>query len=561
MQKYKYALDLQENIYSLNSNFDTYKLSSDEIKKLHSVPISDNDSNYIGKEIVYDHTYIYLTPKEFIEQHKLSNDKKTELYKNIGKIKIKEINPENIKDISFILHHILKMKAQEEADVQAYEMPISSSWQYIPFNQRMNFSIENIFNRQNKAINTQEELDNYVSVKSKEKLSLSDEATHILNQDQEESKTVNNLYKGLVDFNFDIISDSIEAQKIDINRDGKTDVNVKDMAEVSNNSINNRLKLRKNNNSEVRQKDIKLPYPLDNINKPWSIPPELENTFNFSPVYNGTPIIPLSDIKENISNIKDAAKLTNIDPALLTGVLLAERLRIGFFDDYIGDHASYSATKGFSQIGINAALEGQKHYCAENNIPFNEDKERKEIEKNIFSDKENIEYAAKYIDLLRDEFPVSKNLTQKDQYELVAASYKMGPDTIKNARMQQQINDLSDSQLVTDGYPGSKTNEVIYDILNKNRKQLQNNKKYATDIDRLLPPKEQIKDYKNLYLQQDYTLIRAIINTLWEQKHPSEYNPPGIVPDNKDKFPEERVDYDLQDVFEGMKLYNKHVFN
>ncbi len=149
MQKYKYALDLEENVYSLNSDFDIYKLSSYEINKIHSNSILDNDSNYIGKEIVYDHTYIYLTPKEFIEQHKLSNNQKTELYKNIGKIKIKEINPENIKDISFILHHILKVKVQEEADVQAYEMPISSSWQYIPFNQRINFGIGNVLNRQN----------------------------------------------------------------------------------------------------------------------------------------------------------------------------------------------------------------------------------------------------------------------------------------------------------------------------------------------------------------------------------------------------------------------------
>ena len=149
MQKYKYALDLKGNIYFLTSDFNTYKLSNDEIKKLHSEPISDTDTKYIGKEIIYDHTYIYVISKEFIEQYKLHNNQKIKLYEDIGKIKIKEINPENIKDISFILHHILKIKGQEEADVQGYEMPISSSWQYIPFNQRMNFGIENVLNRQN----------------------------------------------------------------------------------------------------------------------------------------------------------------------------------------------------------------------------------------------------------------------------------------------------------------------------------------------------------------------------------------------------------------------------
>jgi len=200
MQKYKYALDLEDNIYSLSSDFDNYKLDSDEINKIYFNPILDDNSKYIGKEIIYDHTYIYITPKEFIKQYKLSNDQKTELYKNIGKIKIKDIISEDIKDISFIFHHMLTIRAQEEADVQGYEMPISSYWQCIPSNQRMNFGIENVLNRQNNAINTKKNLDNCISINMQENLTLSDEATHILNQ--EKDNTLSAFYDGLTDYGF-----------------------------------------------------------------------------------------------------------------------------------------------------------------------------------------------------------------------------------------------------------------------------------------------------------------------------------------------------------------------
>ncbi len=281
MQKYKYALDLEENIYSLTSDFDTYKLNSNEINKLHSVPISDNDSNYIGKEIVYDHTYIYLTPKEFIEQHKLSNDKKTELYKNIGKIKIKEINPENIKDISFILHHILKMKAQEEVDVQAYEMPISSSWQYIPFNQRINFGIENVFNRQNNATNTQKNLDNYISINIQETVFLSDESTN--NSEQKEKTNLNDFSNGL--FNFGL-NDS--------------------------------------NQSQIT---------------------ESESQYNRKFDYDRG----IQEVNNEKKTVNCAADLADIEPSLLYGILVSERMR---YDkgDWLADRWYEKNTKGFAQI-------------------------------------------------------------------------------------------------------------------------------------------------------------------------------------------------------------------
>ncbi len=211
MQKYKYALDLEENIYSLNSDFDTYKLSIDEIKKLYSEPISDKDSKYIDRKIVYDHTYIYLTPGEFIEQYKLHNNQTIELYEDIGKIKIKDITSENIKDISFILHRILKIKSQEEADVHGYEMPISNSWQYIPFNQKMNFNIGNVLNRQNKSMDTEKKLNNYMSINIQDTLSLSDAATNILNQNLGKSKTVNNLNEKEDNF----LVDTVDLQSAD----------------------------------------------------------------------------------------------------------------------------------------------------------------------------------------------------------------------------------------------------------------------------------------------------------------------------------------------------------
>lgn len=194
MQKYKYVLDLEENIYSFNSDFDNYKLSNEKIKKLHSEPISDKDSKYIDSKIVYDHTYIYLTPGDFIEQYKLHNNQKIELYDDIGKIKIKDIISEKIKDISFILHHMLTIRAQEEADVQGYEMPINNYWHHIPFNHRINFSIENIFNSQKKAMETQSELENYMFINTRDTLFLSNEATNILKQ--KENINLNDFYEG-----------------------------------------------------------------------------------------------------------------------------------------------------------------------------------------------------------------------------------------------------------------------------------------------------------------------------------------------------------------------------
>jgi len=549
MQKYKYALDLEENIYSLNSDFDTYKLSSDEIKKIRSEPISDKDSRYIDRKIVYDHTYIYLTPGDFIEPYKLRNNQKIELYDDIGKIKIKDITPENSKDISFILHHILIIRAQEDYDVHGYEMSISSSWQYIPFNLRMNFSIENIFNRQDKAINTQKELNNRISSSNEDKLLLSEEATNILKY--QENKVLNSFYSGLPNFTHN------ERKNNEV--------------KIAQNELFNNFTGGKKDNSEAKNNTEKYPMPPDpirDLEDYVKIPEELRKNFpyNFSPVSSKKiPTEALNDINVNINYIKQSAKITNIDPAFLTGILFSERLRINYIQDYIGDHFS-GETKGFSQISIASALEGQRHYCEKHNIPFSEAEERKDIEKNIFSDKnwsdaKNIEYASKYIDFLRDQFPLSHNLTQEDQNRLVAAAYKMGPETIKTARIQQQLNDLANANLKTDGYYGNNTNKIIYDILTSNKELLNKNDRFAKDIERLTPPDTGDMNYKDLYHQSDYEVIRTMINTLWARKHPGEYNPPGAVPNNQDKLPAERVDYHLHDVFEGIKLYNNNMFN
>lgn len=495
MQKYKYALDLEENIYSLTSDFDTYKLNSNEINKLHSVPISDNDSNYIGKEIVYDHTYIYLTPKEFIEQHKLSNDKKTELYKNIGKIKIKEINPENIKDISFILHHILKMKAQEEVDVQAYEMPISSSWQYIPFNQRINFGIENVFNRQNNATNTQKNLDNYISINIQETVFLSDESTN--NSEQKEKTNLNDFSNGL--FNFGL-NDS--------------------------------------NQSQIT---------------------ESESQYNRKFDYDRG----IQEVNNEKKTVNCAADLADIEPSLLYGILVSERMR---YDkgDWLADRWYEKNTKGFAQISTNAATEGENYYRQQHDLSELTDDEKKKMGDSIqFSNNANIHCAARYISYLQSLMP--KNISDEERNRLVAAAYKAGPTALKNTRMQQQLNDLLKLNLSTDGDPGGKTNEAICNLLSSNTDKLikicrpnftdfniNDIAKFTTITKR---KKDGTIDYANAYHASDYEKIRKMVNELWKLNNPGKDNPIYAIPTYETTNWTKDMQTHLEDVFKAKEEY------
>ena len=265
MQEYKYAFDLEENIYSLTSAFDSYKLSNDEINKLRNNSALDEINKEIEKELVYDSVYIYFAPREFIEQFKLSNEEKLKLYKSIEKIKFTEITPENIKDISFILYHILKLKIVAESDVQAYEMPISNYWQFIPFNERINFGIDNILTRQNETKYTQQGLNHHISIDTQEKLSLSDEVTDFSTQG--ENKILSNFYNGLADFGFNRAEqinttynntqenaffctplgqqeeNIIPFPKIDTNEDGKVDTDTKKILEEALNLLNKEVNL------------------------------------------------------------------------------------------------------------------------------------------------------------------------------------------------------------------------------------------------------------------------------------------------------------------------------
>jgi len=76
MLKDKFLADLEGNIYSLHPAFENYKLSDEEIQKICDNPsVEEEENEYTGKELFYDHSSIYLVPVEFIEKFKLSADK------------------------------------------------------------------------------------------------------------------------------------------------------------------------------------------------------------------------------------------------------------------------------------------------------------------------------------------------------------------------------------------------------------------------------------------------------------------------------------------------------
>jgi len=362
--------------------------------------------------------------------------------------------------------------------------------------------------------------------------------------------------------------------------------------EINENDNNNALSSLFGSLSNIANSD------KSNINSKNQVPPKPEPLpstndilkYNFSEG-NPYPSDVLEEMKFNIDAIKNSAKKTGIDEKLLYGILVAEGMRYkpsDYVDDIIHPFGlKFNTTKGLAQINLNAALEGEIYYRNHNkdqndNIDTNDTKAIEKLKTEIngdivslLSNDKNIEYAAKYISYLQSEFPQSSDLKEKDQHKLIAAAYKAGPEAVRNARMQEQLNDFlpevldkklekklgNSKKLTTDGFPGGITNEVIYKTLNKYKNQLSKNKKYASNINKFTPPlpKDPSNFYKDLYKNNDYPLIREMINSLWEKNHPYKENPPGAIPKNNDSW-DGRVDLSVQDVLEAERYYVNHKY-
>jgi hypothetical protein len=259
----------------------------------------------------------------------------------------------------------------------------------------------------------------------------------------------------------------------------------------------------------------------------------------------------IKDLEANhIDSIKSSANKAKIDDGLLFGILVAEQMRFSWFEDGILDHVGNDKSKGLAQIKDNAALEGEIFYRNHNknkndNIDTTDSKAieklKSEIKENIFNNDKNIEYSAKYISFLQSQFPQKNGLNKEEQYKLIAAAYKAGPEAVKNARMQEQLNDLlnlkGNNKLTTDGDPGTKTKNAI-------DKLISNTLPFA----------------QMSYKDGDYSKIREVINLIWEKKHPDEKNPPGAVPiyeNNETLEWYKRADLSVKDVMEAKKLYDE----
>lgn len=142
MLKNSYALDLDYNCYVVNSDFVKYIFPEEEINSILENKCSgDKEDN--GKVILYDHKFLYLATGDFIDKFRLSKGDKVNLLNDVGNIKISEITSENIRAISFLLHYApFLMSDDDEAEVVAYEAPMSVLFQRFPFSQRMFYFTE-----------------------------------------------------------------------------------------------------------------------------------------------------------------------------------------------------------------------------------------------------------------------------------------------------------------------------------------------------------------------------------------------------------------------------------
>lgn len=97
--------------------------------------------------------------------------------------------------------------------------------------------------------------------------------------------------------------------------------------------------------------------------------------------------------------------------------------------------------------------------------------------------------------------------------ELAVAAYNSGHFAPRNARVQQQLNDLLEKNLALDGIIGQETSAAIT-LFQKQYNQ--KNPDHEIDVDSLLG-------------QETYLRIQQV----WRSRYPNKPNPKGIIPQNK----------------------------
>lgn len=100
----------------------------------------------------------------------------------------------------------------------------------------------------------------------------------------------------------------------------------------------------------------------------------------------------------------------------------------------------------------------------------------------------------------------NEGLSFYDDPFIAVAAYNSGPLTPRNARCQEQLNELYHTSLKTDGVIGPLSREVL--------KKFQ--EKYGLEIDGVLGP-------------QSYKTLQCV----WMERNPKKENPKGIIPENK----------------------------
>lgn len=283
----------------------------------------------------------------------------------------------------------------------------------------------------------------------------------------------------------------------------------------------------------------------------------------------------IKEVDKYRNNIINSANNCGINSGLLYGVLIAEKMRVGAAD-YLFD-SKEGASKGLSQIKVDSAIQGEMFFRQNHNLPPLTDNEISKLKENLNKDLNdpnkqalNIDYAAKYISFLQHEFPIPENAKPEErnklveeQNKLIAAAYKAGPEVVKNARMQEQLNDLllaklnneekiklfgKKGKLTTDGYMGGDTSETKTAILS-----LINN--YFND------PKLEYKRGTILKNIDNPDIYRAIIDDLWQtwaKKNNIHENPIGSVPESYIKDPDkwrEDVPLSVEDVIKAQRHF------
>jgi hypothetical protein len=149
---------------------------------------------------------------------------------------------------------------------------------------------------------------------------------------------------------------------------------------------------------------------------------------------------------------------------------------------------------GLGQILGNTAMQLEQRHPELPRLGITKD----ELEKNLKNSEINRRYTEAYwqdITKIYDNDPL-----------LTVAGYNSGPLRPRNARIQEMLNELYRTKLVTDGKIGKKSKEVV--------KKFQGD--YGLKVDGVVGPETYSK------LQEAYT-----------QKFPGKPNPKGIVPANK----------------------------